>query len=219
MQINVSNNAGKSFMNTQAKTENVNGKEPKGYKTEGGSKQDIANVQSGIDSFVKAPETSSVTYTREVMSPEVVPADEGVNATETVVTSPTEEIDFDKIQSDRADSLKNMIFKMLGEQIDLFSASTYVDLEVSEEVSQAAAEAIGENGHWSAEAVSERILNMAEQLSGGDPELLELMKEATIKGFEQAAGIWGDEMPSITSETYDLVMQGFEALGVGVSEE
>ncbi|MFI3115930.1 MAG: hypothetical protein R3Y12_07310 [Clostridia bacterium] len=122
----------------------------------------------------------------------------------------SEAIDLDKLASESMQNFQNMLIQMVGGQINAFTSSTYVNLSVTAEESAAALESISEGGAYSPENVANNILDMAKALSGGDPEKFELLKEAVIDGFEAAAGEWGDEMPSITSETYDLVMQGFD---------
>ncbi len=126
----------------------------------------------------------------------------------------TEAIDIDALQYERMASFQNMISQMAGEQIDAFTSSTYSSdflSAVSPEASADALASISEGGQYSAENVANDILNMAKALSDGDDSKFELLKEAVIKGFSAAADAWGGEMPGITNETYDLVMEGFDA--------
>lgn len=69
---------------------------------------------------------------------------------------------------------------------------------------------IGEDGYWGVEKTSDRILEFAKALSGGDPEVMEKMRTAFDKGFKQAVGAWGKELPSISNNTYDAVMSKFD---------
>lgn len=69
---------------------------------------------------------------------------------------------------------------------------------------------IADDGYWGVEQTSDRILDFAKALSGGDPDKMEEMKEAFIKGFKQATGAWGRDLPSISSRTYDAVMEKFD---------
>lgn len=69
---------------------------------------------------------------------------------------------------------------------------------------------IGEDGYWGVEQTSDRILSFAEALTGGDPEKMEKMREAFIKGYKQATGAWGRDLPDISSKTYDAVMKKFD---------
>lgn len=214
MQINVSNSS-KTLLANQTATAKTDEREAKATKPQGGSKQDEAKIQNGVDSFVKSPETTSVTYTRETMTVELVAAEEGVTATESATvageTSETKGVDLSEFEAQKAQEFQNLIKQMLGQQFEVFSASSYVDLELTEEQISEAQAAVAEGGDWSAESVANRILDMAESLSGGDPEKLAILKDAVIEGFDQATETWGEEMPEITGRTYDLVMSGFDA--------
>jgi len=71
---------------------------------------------------------------------------------------------------------------------------------------------IAEDGYWGVKQTSDRIIDFAKALSGGDPDKIEDMKKAFIKGYKQATGAWGkgNKMPGITGETYDAVMKKFD---------
>lgn len=116
-----------------------------------------------------------------------------------------------KAMSDqRMASFKSMIQSMLGKQVTTFNKSLFEGISISSADKQAAIDAISPGGAWSPEVVASNILNMAKALSGGDVSKLELLKEAVIKGFGAAEEEWGGDLPSITDETYDLVMKGFD---------
>ena len=114
------------------------------------------------------------------------------------------------LSDQRIASFKNMVSNMLGKQVKTLNKALFEGITISPEEQQAALEAISPGGEWSPEAVSENILNMAKALSGGDVSKLELLKNAVIKGFEAAETTWGGKLPSITDETYDLIMKGFD---------
>lgn len=119
-------------------------------------------------------------------------------------------------------SMQKLVSSMSNIQINTFNKATFTDLNVSQAQTDAAQQAISEGGEWSAESVANRIVDMAKALSGGDSSKMELLSNAIQKGFDSAAQSWGDSMPAITQETYDLVMQGFsewesEANGVTTS--
>jgi predicted RNA-binding Zn ribbon-like protein len=65
-------------------------------------------------------------------------------------------------------------------------------------------------GYHGVEQTSERILNFAIALSGGDPETMEMLREYVIRGFEAAEEQWGSALPPISQETFARVMQGFD---------
>ena len=78
---------------------------------------------------------------------------------------------------------------------------------VTEAAKVEAQKAIGEGGYWSAEKTSDRIVEFAKALTGGDPSQIEKMRSAIDKGFKEATKAWGKELPSITNDTYDLIQK------------
>ena len=70
---------------------------------------------------------------------------------------------------------------------------------------------IAEDGYWGVEQTSDRIVDFAKALTGGDPDKIEEMKEAFKKGFKQAEETWGGELPDISKKTYDAVLEKFDA--------
>ena len=70
---------------------------------------------------------------------------------------------------------------------------------------------IAEDGYWGVEQTSDRIVDFAKALTGGDPDKIEEMKEAFEKGFKLAEKKWGGELPEISQKTYDAVLEKFDA--------
>lgn len=70
---------------------------------------------------------------------------------------------------------------------------------------------IAEDGYWGVEQTSDRIIDFAKALSGGEPGKMEEMLEAFKKGFKQATKTWGKELPEISQRTYDAVLEKFAA--------
>lgn len=83
-------------------------------------------------------------------------------------------------------------------------------ISVDAATAKQAAEDISEDGYWGVKQTSERILDFAKALSGGDSSKAEELREAVQKGFEEAAKLWGDELPEISQRTYEAVMKGFD---------
>lgn len=69
---------------------------------------------------------------------------------------------------------------------------------------------IAEDGYWGVNKTSDRILEFAKALTGGDPAKAEEMRSAFEKGFKEATGTWGKKLPDISSNTYDAVMKKFD---------
>ncbi|ONI45835.1 hypothetical protein AN641_03040 [Candidatus Epulonipiscioides gigas] len=77
---------------------------------------------------------------------------------------------------------------------------------------EGAAAAIAEGGAYSVENVADRLFTFAEEMTGGDPEKMEEMKEAVKQGFKEAGMDLetGAGMPDITFDTYEATMKKFD---------
>ena len=70
---------------------------------------------------------------------------------------------------------------------------------------------IAEDGYWGVNQTSDRIIDFAKALCGGDPDKIKEMRAAFEKGFKQAGKTWGGELPDISKRTYEAVMEKFDA--------
>lgn len=93
----------------------------------------------------------------------------------------------------RADEFLRLIEQLFGHQIQTFRYDE-----------------ISEDGFFGVEQTSERLFNMALAFSGGDPEKLEEMRDAVIKGFNKAKGVMGGELPEISHDTLARTMERFD---------
>lgn len=82
---------------------------------------------------------------------------------------------------------------------------------VDEVTRKKAQEDISEDGYWGVKKTSDRIIDFAKALTGGDAGKIDEMRKAFKKGFEQATKSWGKELPSISQQTYKAVMDKFDA--------
>lgn len=83
-------------------------------------------------------------------------------------------------------------------------------IAVDPETAKQAAEDVSEDGYWGVKQTSERILDFAKAISGGDSAKAEEMRNAIEKGFKQASKLWGGDLPDISQKTYDTVMKGID---------
>lgn len=98
-----------------------------------------------------------------------------------------------------------------GDEDNIWKFLAKGDFTIDEAAKLKAQEEISENGYWGVKQTSERILSFAKALTGGDPSKIEEMRAAFEKGFSQATKAWGRDLPSISNDTYDAVMKGFDA--------
>ena len=109
-------------------------------------------------------------------------------------------------------SLRRMVEDLLRRQgmtfLDIADGKT---VEVDETARAEAQAAIADGGEFSAEAVSDRIVEFAKAISGGDKSKLQMLIGAIDEGFSQARKALGGELPEISQKTYDLIMQKLDA--------
>lgn len=84
-------------------------------------------------------------------------------------------------------------------------------ISVDAATAKQAAEDISEDGYWGVKQTSERIIDFAKALSGGDSSKAEEMRAAITKGFDAASKAWGGELPDISKQTQEAVMKGLDA--------
>lgn len=102
--------------------------------------------------------------------------------------------------------------KKLGEADSIWSFLASGDFTVDPEVKAQAEKDIAEDGYWGVEQTSDRIIDFATALTGGDPDKIEDMRNAFAKGFNDATKTWGKKLPDISQKTYDAVMAKFDKL-------
>lgn len=121
----------------------------------------------------------------------------------------------------RMNQLASIVQQMMTGQGKAFSIATNNedmwkflasgDYTVTEAAKLQAQEDISENGYWGVEQTSDRILDFAKALAGGDVSKADELLDAFKKGYEQATGAWGKELPDISKETYKAVEEKFAA--------
>lgn len=117
----------------------------------------------------------------------------------------------------RTAQLQSIVEKMLTKQgqtygaaNDMWSILSSGKFTVDPATKLQAQADIAEDGYWGVSKTSQRILDFATALTGGDPDKIEDMRSAFKKGFAQAEKQWGGKLPDISQKTYDAVMKGFD---------
>ncbi len=147
--------------------------------------------------------------------------------------SVTYKVDMDKIRAMKEESEQRMIelfrqttSKSVEGQIGgarrllinlKTSTTTETTLEIEytdEDVKQAQAD-IAPGGYWSPEATSDRLIEFAKALSGGDPEKVGILRDSFDKAFKEIEEMFGGQLPDISYSTYDMTMDKFDAWASG----
>ena len=118
----------------------------------------------------------------------------------------------------RMNQLTSIVQKMMTQQghtlglaDDMWSFLAKGDFEVSADVKAQAQADIAEDGYWGVNQTSDRILDFAKALSGGDASKADELLEAFKKGFKEATGAWGKDLPELSQNTYKAVEEKFAA--------
>ncbi|OEF96503.1 hypothetical protein [Desulfuribacillus alkaliarsenatis] len=126
-------------------------------------------------------------------------------------------IDKLRAESEKAYSqLRNLVEKMLLKQgytlEQLFGKEINSEyIEVDDETRAEAAALIADDGPLGAEAVSDRIVEFAIAISGGDTTKFEMLRGAIQAGFNEAERMLGGQLPDVSKKTHKLVMEKLDA--------
>ncbi len=144
----------------------------------------------------------------------------GTSKTQKTYTQNTDLVN--KLKADaeaHAQQLQNIVSQLMTKQgqtyntaNDIWSFLSSGDFTVDAATKAQAQKDIADDGYWGVEQTSDRIIDFATALTGGDPDKIEEMREAFKKGYKMAEDTWGGELPEISQRTYDAVMQKFDQL-------
>lgn len=116
--------------------------------------------------------------------------------------------------SSKNQQLQNLVDQLLTKQAkkyttlkDLFTDIKEGRIEVDPKTVEQAQKDVAEDGYWGIEKTSDRLVEMAKALSGGDVSKADSLISAIKKGFDQAADAWGGELPEICQKTIDAAVQ------------
>ncbi|MDE6387877.1 MAG: hypothetical protein K2L82_08750 [Lachnospiraceae bacterium] len=118
-----------------------------------------------------------------------------------------------------AQQLQSIVEQLMTKQGQTFNSANGIwsilaggNLKVDAATQAQAKKDIADDGYWGVEQTSDRIIDFATALTGGDPDKIEEMREAFKKGYKQAEKTWGGQLPDISQRTYDAVMEKFDKM-------
>ncbi len=112
-------------------------------------------------------------------------------------------------QANHNKQLQNLVDQLLSKQANKYTslAEMFKNIEVDPATKAQAQKDIGEDGYWGVKQTSDRLVEMAQALSGGDATKADEMIKAIKKGYDQAAEAWGGELPDICQKTIDAATE------------
>ncbi len=124
------------------------------------------------------------------------------------------------IKGDGFDLLRGLVLNILKEQgIDFKIATGDQDIDISQLTPEDAQALIADDGYFGVEQTSDRIVDFAIGMAGGDPSRLAKIKEGVDKGFNEALEAFGGTLPEISYKTYDAVMEKLDAWAENASSD
>lgn len=104
-------------------------------------------------------------------------------------------------------NLRRMVQELLQRQGKSFNElDSHTKINVDETTRSEAQKLVSEDGPLGIEAMSDRIVDFAKAISGGDKTKLATLKDAINKGFSEAEKVLG-ELPEISQKTHDRIME------------
>lgn len=125
-------------------------------------------------------------------------------------------------QAERASQFQKLVMDTLTKQgatfgnanvftSDFWKQFSEKGMTVDEAAVKQAQADIAEDGYWGVKQTSERMVDFAKALTGGDPSKIDEMEKAFEKGYAEATKAWGDELPQLSKDTFEATKAGFQA--------
>lgn len=110
------------------------------------------------------------------------------------------------------DVLRGLVLNMLKEQgINVKIADGDNKIDLSKITKQDAQNLIAKDGYFGVDQTSDRIVNFAIGIAGGDPSKIDAIKSGVDNGYQEALKAFGGTLPDISHDTYDAVMKKLDA--------
>ncbi len=119
----------------------------------------------------------------------------------------------ERLKSESEQRMASLVQKMLGKQVSQLNILDAIKSgQFSQEDIDQAKKDTAEDGYWGVEQTSDRFVQYAQALTGGDPDKLDAMIEAFEKGYAEAEKQWGGELPELTQRTREATLKKFQDL-------
>lgn len=116
--------------------------------------------------------------------------------------------------------LRNLVANLLKEQgINTKITVGDSEIDLAAVTPEDARQLVSEDGYFGVNQTSERIVQFAIGIAGGDPSRIDAIKEGIDKGFAEAKKAFGDWLPDISYDTYDAVMTKLDTWVTGSKVE
>lgn len=168
--------------------------------------QPATDTEAAVFERSEAPAGSARTYTRDAATLSQIKAQ--VEQKFASLRSLVEELF--TMQSLKTGEGKGLGYDQIMQKYDGNLKSFYQNLEVDDATRLKARQDISEDGFWGVKQASERAIQFAIALSGGDKSKLATLKDAIEKGYRNAERSWGGTLPDICQKTKEATLKGLD---------
>lgn len=114
------------------------------------------------------------------------------------------------MQNLKTGEAQGLSYHQIMEKYDGKLKEFYQNLEVDDSTRLNAQQEISADGFWGVKQTSERAINFAKALSGGDPSKIAVLRESIVKGYQAAEKAWGGQLPEISKQTQEATLKGLD---------
>ncbi|WP_378954766.1 hypothetical protein [Pelosinus sp. sgz500959] len=114
------------------------------------------------------------------------------------------------VQSVKTGEAQGLSYEQIMEKYDGKLKEFYQNLKVDDSTRLTAQQEISADGFWGVKQTSERTIEFAKALSGGDPSKIALLRNSIEEGYKAAEKAWGGELPEICKQTQEATLKGLD---------
>ncbi len=112
------------------------------------------------------------------------------------------------VQNDGFDLLRGLVLNIFEEQgLELSVPTGDGEVNLETITPEEASALVADDGYFGVEQTSDRIVDFAKGIAGGDPSRIDAIKAGVEQGFNEALEAFGGWLPDISYDTYDAVME------------
>lgn len=173
-----------------------------------GSSTSSKNILLKTEQYTEKNDKTSSDKPLAPLTREVAPRDQ-VNISYSSESGAAHQYDMSLKQTaaDGFDLLRGLVLNIFKEQgLDYRIETTDGDIDLETLSPAEAEELVADAGYFGVEKTAERIFNFAVGIAGNDPARIDAIKEGVNNGFQEALEAFGGELPDISFNTLDSVM-------------
>ena len=114
------------------------------------------------------------------------------------------------MQTVKSGEAKGLSYDQIMKKYDGKLKDFYQNLKVDDTTRQKAQEDISADGFWGVKQTSQRAIDFAKALAGGDPSKISVLKDSIEKAYQAAEKSWGGQLPEICKQTQEATLKGLD---------